>query len=104
MPTIKAKAKELKEGMILEGIESTISRLDFPFDEVAVTFESGDVLYFGNEEEVEVQQKLKLNLCQGCKDELKNHNPYIDSKGNTINIKDMEITIVPIAQCDNSNL
>lgn len=43
-----------------------------------------------------------INLCKGCIEDLSQHNPYIDKKGNTIPIDDLQINVVTnIKDCDN---
>ena len=44
---------------------------------------------------------MKINLCENCRKELENYNPYVDENGSTIPVNELEINIVPEDKCDN---
>ena len=44
---------------------------------------------------------LKIDLCKGCAEMLKEYNPYVTPDGQPIPRKLIEINIVPSEKCDN---
>lgn len=47
---------------------------------------------------------MKIRLCKGCIDQLREYNPYIDDNGSTIPIDKLDIEVVPLKECDNYKL
>jgi hypothetical protein len=44
---------------------------------------------------------IKIKLCKGCINDLKDYNPYIDDKGRTIPLDELDIIEVNLKDCDN---
>ena len=53
---------------------------------------------------MEEKERYKIHLCKGCINELNEYNPYIDDKGNTIPVNQLDIEVVSKEQCDNFKL
>lgn len=47
-------------------------------------------------------EHIEIELCAGCIEDLKEYNPYIDSKGNTIPLERIHPIEVDIAHCHNT--
>lgn len=48
-----------------------------------------------------MEKKLTVHLCEGCINNLKEYNPYVDENGNEIPMEELEIKKVSQEKCDN---
>ena len=46
--------------------------------------------------------KIKIKLCEGCKLDLEEYNPYIDENKKTIPLSNIEVEVVDVENCNNT--